>query len=382
MIVRRKKGKMKKEFAAGNRVLRWIMALIPLVLFWQGICEVQAAEQDQGQVNYHVSEKESVEVIRIPGKKIVRNIPLRADVVTQIPRYIVEEGMAYVLDEPSIVVEETGRSSSEGADVITTSRKVEGLPDNDLERIEKTILYEGISCDLLYVVYEVTGEDEDKIPTEYSAVCEYGGLETYSKSYPTAWQAVVWYDACQIVGNAEILIEPAVYGYTDVSLTGSVKTVQGDGRTDQEAEDGPKSEVPAPKPSVKKFQLRKIVPGDREEKAFPDLTVPLAATAVGLLLLIPLLIWLTILTAPIFALKKGERYRYIGQIRVKKEEAFYTAYLTEKLLARADIPVFKIKVPRQVRKETKEGILSVKCPDGKRLSLICGEEVGFTLERG
>lgn len=98
--------------------------------------------------------------------------------------------------------------------------------------------------------------------------------------------------------------------------------------------------------------------------------------------MIPLLIWFTILTAPLFALKKGERYRYIGQVRVKKEETLYTAYLTEKLISRADIPVFKIKVPEQVRKETKGGVLRVNCPDGKKLSLICGEEVGFTLERG
>ena len=380
--MRRKKGKMKKEIVSGNRVLRWITALIPLVLFFQGAYKVQAA-QDQGPVNYHISEKESVEVIRIPGMKISRTVPLNADKVTQIPRYVVEEGMTYVLDEASIMVEETGRSSSEGADVVTTNRKVEGLPDNDLERIEKTITYEGISYDLLYVVYEVTGEDEDKIPTKYSAVCEYGGLKTYDKSYPAAWQAVMWYDACRIVGDVEILTEQEEYGYTDVLLTGDVKTVRGDGRTKQEAESETDAEVPAPKPSVKKYQFRKITPGDKkDEREFPDLTIPLAAIAIGVLLMIPLLIWFTILTAPLFALKKGERYRYIGQVRVKKEETLYTAYLTEKLISRADIPVFKIKVPEQVRKETKGGVLRVNCPDGKKLSLICGEEVGFTLERG
>lgn len=374
---------MKKEIVTGNRVLRWITALIPFVLFLQGAYEVQAAVKDQGPVNYHISEKESVEVIRIPGKKISRTIPLSADKTTQIPRYIVEEGMAYVLDEASIALEETGRSSSEGADVVTTGRYVEGLPDNDLERIEKTIIYEGITCDLLCVAYEVTGEDEDGIPVEYSAVCEYGGLKAYEKSYPSAWQAVVWYDACRIVGNVEVLTEMEEYGNTDVSLAGSVKTVQGDGRTGREAEAEAEPEAPAPKPSVKKFQLRKITPGDgEEENEFPDLTAPLTAAAAIILLLIPLLVWFTILTAPLFALRKGERYRYIGQVRVKKEEAFYTAYLTERLIARADIPVFKIKVPRQVRKETEGGVLQVNCPDGKRLSLICGEEVGFTLERG
>ena len=89
----------------------------------------------------------------------------------------------------------------------------------------------------------------------------------------------------------------------------------------------------------------------------------------------------SVLTAPLFALKKGERYRYIGQIRLKKEEAVYTAYLTERLAAKADIPIFKIKIPGRVRKQTKNGLLQVRCPDGKNIALVCGKEVGFTWER-
>ncbi len=436
---------MKKEFVTKCGVLRFMAALMPLLLLWQDACPAHAAAeypglsvirvpaavypgQPEGQtvleypglsvirvpaavypektevqtlsgeglsggripgnwqdtVDYRVLEKESKKVILIPGNRLKKTIPLDADTVTQIPRYIVEGDTSYVLDETSIVVEETGRSSSEGANVVTFSRKVEKLPDNDLERIEKSVTHEGIPCDLLCVVYEVTEEDEDGIPAEYSAACEYGGLETYSRSYPSAWQANVWYDACQIVGDIEVLTEEEMYGSVDTSPTESARTVRGNRRPTEEADvEEEEEEDPSPKPALKKFQLRKITPGEKEEeKKIPDIPVPLAAAAAGLLLLIPFLIWFTVLTAPLYALKKGEKYRYIGRIRLKKEDMEYTAYLTERLADRADIPVYKIKVPGQVRRETKGGMLQVNCPDGKKLSLICGEEVGFTLERG
>lgn len=363
---------MKKEFAARCSVLAVAVVLFSWLFSGQTTMKVQAVAYEQA------AEKEVRKEMLIPGKRLVKTLNLNSEVVTQIPKYIVEEGMPYVLDESSIVVEETGRSSSEGANVVTTSRKVENLPDNDLERIEKTITHNGTVCDLLYVMYEVTKEDEDKIPVEYSALCEYGGLDTYSRSYPSAWQATFWYDAYEITEGLEVVTEQK-YVYVEEAAEGAtestVKITEGKEST------GDREEL-FPKPEVKKFRSEKIKPGEtEEEKKTVDLLIPLVGGILGVGLLLPFIIWFSILTVPVFALKKGEKYRYIGQARLKKTEEAYVAYLTKTLVNRADIPVFKIKVPERIRRKLREGALQVRCPGGKRITLICGKEVGFTLER-
>lgn len=361
---------MKKEFAARRSVLTAAVVLLSLLFSEQMTVKAQTVVYEQA------AEKEVRKETLIPGKRLVKMMDLNSEAVTQIPKYIVEDGTPYVLDESSIVVEVTGRSSSEGADVVTTSRKVENLPDNDLERIEKTITYNGTACDLLYVMYEVTKEDEDRIPVEYSALCEYGGLDTYSRSYPSAWQATFWYDAYETVEGLEVVTEQR-YGYTEKAAGDTVKIVRG-----EESDKNKDNEESLPKPEVKRYELKKIKPGEKEEeKSAVDFLVPLAGGILGAGLIFPFIIWFSILTAPVFALKKGERYRYIGQARLKKTESTYAAYMTEALINRADIPVFKIKVPERVRKRVREGALQVCCPNGKRITLICGKEVGFTLER-
>lgn len=283
-------------------------AFLFLTLFGRDVIRAQAVYE-------RVSESGIREEKLIPGKRLMKTIPLNADEVTQIPKYIVEDDTPYVLDEASIVVEETGRSSSEGADVVTVSRKVEHLPDNDLERIEKSITHEGLPCELLYVVYEISEEDEDGIPVEYSAVCEYGGLKKYSRSYSSAWQAEVWYDACEITEGMVVITESGEYEYGENNTTsGIIKRINGE----HEAEDG---EVPFPKPAVKKFALKKIVPGEKEEERdLTDFILPMVAGVLGAGLLFLFILWFFVLTAPLFALKKGEKYRYIGRVRLKETE--------------------------------------------------------------
>lgn len=365
---------MKKEFAAGNRVIPAVMVLLLFMLLGHEMMEVQAV---YGQVSGNEVREEKL----IPGKRLMKAIPLDADTVTQIPKYIVEDDTPYVLDESSIVVEETGRSSSEGADVTTFSRKVENLPDNDLDRIEKSIVQEGISCELLCVVYETTKEDEDGIPVEYSAVCEYGGLKKYSKSYPSAWEAKVWYDAYEVTRETVITVESEEQGYGENIPSSEIKRVSGKNEAEND-------DVPVPEPEIKKFDLKKIAPGEKKEKKdtkdtkdTKDFLLPLGAGVLGAGLIFLLILWFLGLTVPLFALKKGEKYRYIGQIRMKKTESGYAAYLTERLINRADIPVFKLKVPERIRNDAKEKMLQVHCPDGRWITLVCGKEVGFTLER-
>lgn len=362
---------MKKEFAARRSVLMAAVVLLSLLFSEQAMMKAQAVYEQ-------AAEKEVRKETLIPGKRVVKTMDLNSEVVTQIPKYIVEDGIFYVLDESSIEVEVTDRRSSEGADVFTTSRKVENLPDNDLERIEKTITYNGTVCDLLYVMYEVTKEDEDLIPVEYSALCEYGGLAAYSKSYPSAWQATFWYDAYEVAGGWETVTEQK-YVHTEKNAGEAVKIIKG--KVSAKDEDQEKEELLL-KPEVKRAELKRIKPGEKEEeKSSVDFLVPLAGGILGAGLVLLLIIWFSILTAPVFALKKGERYRYIGQVRMKKTESAYAAYMTKALVNRADIPVFKIKVPERVRRRLREGTLQVCCPNGRWLTLVCGKEVGFTLER-
>lgn len=316
-----------------------------------------------------------------PGESLTKKILLDSESTTQIPRYIREDGVTYRLDESSIEVEEIGRSSSEGARVVTKSWKVENLPDNDLERIEKTKAEEGISWELLCVVYEVTKEDEDGIPLEYSALCEYGGLEKYGTSYPSKWQAVCRYDMYSLMEMPQLLTEQQEYAYTDTLREGGGAGMTYDERHGQTPEEAGAEEAPLPEPKIKRYAWKKITPGaGKKEEEFPDFPYALVAVIVGAGLALPFIIWIFLLTAPLFARKENRKYRCIGRIRLRKEEDL-TAYLTERLAARADLPVFKIRLRRGIREKLKAGVLQIHCPDGRRITAIAGREVRFTWER-
>lgn len=314
-------------------------------------------------------------------RRVMKTIPLDSKETAQIPRYIVEEDAIYMLDESSIVVDETERGSTEGADVVKFSRKVEDLSDNDLERIEKTMVREGINYELLQVVYEVVKVDEYGIPISYSADCEYGGLKKFGISYPIAWQLTAWYDFSGMVGDGNTVTELEEYEFISVPAKGKTNKVEGtvsggNGEANQIREDV----EPVPEPAVKKL-LIKPASGDRRKERIKaeDVIPPLAVTA-GAGILLPLILWFGVVTAPLYALKEKKRYRYIGRIRLKKEDGMYTAYLTRRLAARAEIPVFMIKLSRKARKKSKAGMLQIHCPDKKRILLTVGKEVKFTVE--
>lgn len=403
---------MEKKLKTWKRVCVLIVTTVSFLGFWQsaqGVQNVYASEEKQaqtetvaanngvqtepGEVNDRAlaeteeagngtqaePEGENRPEAEEAEKRLKKVIPLNEDKITQIPKYIVEEDTAYVLDETSVKVEVTETGSSEGADVVTFSRKAENLPDNDLARIEKTMLQEGIICELLSVIYEVEEEDEYGIPMRYSALCEYGGLKKYSTSYPAAWQMTVWYDACGPVDEGGTVTE---YEYEYNYVQGSRRTGEGGTGTGGKAESGETEKDAAfPKPSIKKFRTGQTA-GDDEEKEIADILVPLAAAAAaaGTGVSLPFMIWFTVMSVPLFALKKEEKYRYIGRIRLKKEEGIYTAYLTRRLFSKAEIPAFMIKLPEKVRKKMKTDMLQVHCPDGKRILLQAEKEVKFTVE--
>lgn len=373
---------MEKKFKKREKVCALIMTIVSFLAFWQSVQSVQNVQASAEKQAQEETEEENGEAAEEGEKRLKKVIPLNADTVTQIPKYIVKEDIAYMLDESSIVVEETGSGSSEGAEVVTVSRKEGNLPDNDLARIEKEVRQEGIVCELLSVVYEVEEQDEYGIPTRYSALCEYGGLKKYSVSYPAAWQMTVWYDVCKTAGEADTVIK---YEYVRVPDSGKAekkgtKTAERAGNAERRENAEEEEDAAFPKPSIQKF-YEKQTPEGESKKKISDILLPLAAAGTaGAGVTLPLIIWFTVMTAPLYVLKKEEKYRYIGQIRLKKEDGIYTAYLTKRLLSKAEIPSFMIRLSERVRKKTKAGVLQVHCPDGKRILLTVGKEVNFTVE--
>lgn len=84
--------------------------------------------------------------------------------------------------------------------------------------------------------------------------------------------------------------------------------------------------------------------------------------------------------APLYERKEAGKYRYIGRIRLKKEEGGYAAWLTRRLLERAELPVFQIKLPKKVQREIKTGVIWIHCPGGRRIMAVAGKAVHFTVE--
>ncbi len=311
----------------------------------------------------------------LPGKGIQKDIPLNAETVTQIPRYITAGNIIYVLDESAIEIEETGYGSAEGADVVTVSEKFENLPDNDLARIRKDIAYDGVTCELLCVIYKITDWDDNGIPKEYEAVCEYGGLKKYEISYAEDWVAHVRYDAYTMAEQGIRSIFQYERGDREVL---HVSRQTGIGQAGKEHPDEEERDVP-----TNRVLMRKLPhPEEKEEKwdfLVPLVIISLLAGIAGLLF--ALMSCLSSMSAPLFALTSAGKYRYIGQIRIREGEGGYSAYLKECHVARAELPSYRIRMPGKILRKMKTGMLKVKCPGGKMIMLIPGKEVFFLLEQ-
>lgn len=353
---------MEKKCNAACRASVLIVTLASLVLIWQSRLHACAAEKE-------------------PSGRLEMTFRLTSDETVQVPRYIVEENAAYALDEASIVVEEIESGSAEGANVVTFSRKAEDLSDNDLARIEKSAVMEGIDCELLSAVYKVEEEDENGMPVRYSAVCEYGGLKKYGISYPTAWQLTACYDLCEMLTEPEIveLQEERVIQKKAEHDSGRTKRVTGrtEDKTEKKERDSGETGI-LPKPEIKRIQIKPSA--QEEDRRITDILVPLAAGAAGTGAIVPFIVWFSILTAPLSGMKEDGKYRYIGRIRLKREGGGYTAYLTKRLRSRAELPVFQIKLQKRVWKRAKTGVLLVHCPGGKRIMATVGRTVRFTVE--
>lgn len=354
---------MRKKFAAAGRLFVLIMTLVSFVLFLRNGLRACAQEQNPEQ--------------------LVKTYLLLPEETAQVPRYLVEKEAVYELDEASIVVEETERGGAEGADVVTFSKKVEGLSDNDLSKIEKTAVMEGIGCELLSAAYQVEETDKNGIPIRYSAVCEYGGLKKYSASYPAAWQLTARYDRLEGLTEPEVveiqeIVEIWENGREDEGY-GDTRTRRVTSETERAEDEADSGEKPVPRPRVKRIRI-KPEPEEEDKWKITELLPFLAAAAAGAGVTVPFIIWFSVLTAPLFGLWREGKYRYIGRIRLKRENGIYTAYLTERLRARAELPVFRIKLPEKVWKKAGTEMLRVHCPGGRTIVMTIGKAVRFTVE--
>lgn len=356
-----RKAAMKKNGRRAGRASALIVTLVSLVMVWQGELRVHGTEGE------------------FPGY-LERTFELNSEETVQVPRYIVEGNTVYMLDEASIAVEEAEHGSAEGADVVTFSRKVEDLSDNDLARIEKKKVIEGIECELLSAVYKVEEKDEKGMPVQYSAVCEYGGLKKYGISYPTAWRLTARYYPGRTLSEPEVVeIQEEVTVKKNVGREGSTRTRRTTRRGEEEKEEKETVEKELIlKPEIRRIKIKP--PAKEEDKRTLNLLAPLAAGAAGTGVILPFIIWFSVLTAPLFGMKERGKYRYIGRIRLKKEGEGYTARLTKRLLRRAELPVFQIKLQKKVWKRAKAGVFSVHCPDEKKIVTIAGRTVHFTVE--
>ncbi len=315
--------------------------------------------------------------VRIPEKSLTKRIPLNAETVTQIPKYIAEEGILYVLDETAITIEETGYGSSEGADVVTTQKTIEALPDNDLARIEKTIVYEGITCKLLCVSYEITSRDVEGIPDKYTAVCEYGGLKKYSNSYAVDWEAVVRYDAYGRNKYPEEQAGGYEYKY------GNFWQKNTRGLADKSKEPGDTEKEDTPDKPQHKLLVRKTPLKDQEWDGWKYLFLLMGIFLVaGILCALVYAVYHTLSnSAFLFSLTRHKKYRYIGHLRLKEKGGNCCVSLTERVISKAEILSFKIKIPEKTVKKAGKGMLMVQCPGEKTIMLILGKEIVFVLER-
>lgn len=377
---------MKKKFTAVTNVYVLIATHVSLAIFCQSSIRICAAENVQMTETARTADADASEEVGMPEKCLTKIIPLTSNETAQVPRYIVENGAAYVLDESSIVVEVTGNGSAEGADVVTFSKQVNDLSDNDLSGIEKKAVIEGISCELLSAAYKVEEEDGKGIPIRYIAVCEYGGLKKYSTSYPTAWRMTARYDLFEMPQEVVTVEMQEDYESGDTverRVSGEAENgeTENEEAENREAETGEEEEKALyTNAGNSSFRMKPASEADMRRKVVDDLLLPLAAVTAGVSVTVPFIVWVSMLTAPLFGMKKEGEYHYIGRIRLKGKNKMYAAYLTKRLLARAGIPVFYMKVPKRVWKNSKTGIVQIHCPGGKTAMATIGKAVHFTVE--
>lgn len=161
-------------------------------------------------------------------------------------------------------------------------------------------------------------------------------------------------------------------------------SVGDEGKEREEERKGEVTEIAdqaVPRAGIRTIRIESAKEGEGKREKIADQLAPLAAAMTAWTgVTVPVFIWFSVLSAPLFERRSAGKYRYIGRIRLKQEGGGYSACLTKRLLARAEIPVFQIKLPEKVRKNLKTGMIWIHCPGGRRIMATAGRTVHFTVE--
>lgn len=347
----------------------------------------------------------------VQGDSLTKTIILPAGEITSIPRYETDGNILYILEEDSLRLRTVSTGLAEGADVVTVTKIISGLPDNDLEWIPMTEKQGEISCDLLSVSYRITEESREGMPLKYEARCWYGGLSRYEEVYDTAWEASMTYTGHPIESSIQSAAVEYIYEYIERAGTaengsGESERIIGGRRKETltDTNEMPKTgdteetelieEETVPMAAGEEQESRQETgQGRPEDKNIDDEDIPLgasgraaaaasaAAAAVILAagLLAALLWYLHHFTAPIYAAMYSGGYKRIGRIRLKRCRDHYAAVLTEYLTERAETDNYKIKISRYIQNRSRIGILDIRCPDGRTITRKLKDVVLFTV---
>lgn len=330
----------------------------------------------------------------VDGDTLTKTVILPAGKLTSIPRYEAEGNTLYVLNEDSLRLRTVSTDFAEGADVVTVTKIIAGLPDNDLERIPMTEKQGDITCDLLYVSYKVTEESKEGMPLKYEAMCWYGGLNKYEVDYDAAWEATMTYTGYPIESNIQSTVVEYIYKYENLP-----PVVAGGGSVAARPVTSERQEVAPEEPAETELIEEEEIPMAEEEEQEPEQgpapentnideeDTPLGApdgisiAAAGVVtggILVAVLGYIYFLTAPIYAAIYSGGYKRIGRIRLKHEKDHYKAMLSEYLVEKAEVGNYKIKVSKYIQSRSKVGIMDIQCPDGRIITRKLEDEVLFT----
>lgn len=354
-----------------------------------------------------ISPLETKERREVEGDTLTKTMLLPAGKVTLIPRYEEEGNTLYILNEDSIRMRSAGLDSSEGAKLITITKRITGLPDNDLERIPMTEKQGEIACELLYAIYEVTGESEQGMPLEYEALCCYGGLQKYAVDYDTAWEATMTYTGYAKESSIQSTAVEYVYEYEAAPFdVGSMRQEEeGENREilgnlseetageetleevlQAEPESRPEAEPEGrfdPEPESEQRNEPEITRIQEEETPLgaPGKSLPFmfAAIAAGVVIA-AVMGYLYFYTAPVYGALYGGGYKRIGRAHWKRHGDHYEVTLSAYLAERAETETYKIKVSAYIQNRSGAGVMDIRCPDGSVLTKKLRNEVVFTVK--
>lgn len=333
----------------------------------------------------------------VNGDTLTKTMILPAGKMTLVPRYETDGNILYILDEDSIQIKTADTALAEGTKVVTVTRTITGLPDNDLMRIPMTEMQGKTRCDLLYATYKVTGTDEYKVPNEYEAFCCYAGLEKYSIDYDSDWEATMTYTGYSMDSGGSSGVTEYLYEQEIVSVQTErqkEKSVPAD-RDSQEETGEPEvmEEIEEPEDELAIAEKEgenspKTVTIEEEETplAGPEKSSSPASAGIlmGVILLLGILVFILayvcFYTAPIYAAIYSGGYKRLGRIWLRRRKDHYEAILSEYLIEKAEIDRYKIKISRYIQNRSGANILDIRCPDGTIMTRKLAEEVLFALE--